>query len=100
MRLKRFMDLALVLGSSPFWLPVIALSALAVWVESPGAPVFFTQTRTGKGGKLYSMYKFRSMVPNVGPIDINVNTDAASALFNKIGPAILVTHSHSGGMPI
>ncbi|MBI3164508.1 MAG: sugar transferase [Anaerolineales bacterium] len=64
MRLKRFMDLALVLGSSPFWLPVIALSALAVWVESPGAPVFFTQTRTGKGGKLYSMYKFRSMVPN------------------------------------
>ena len=41
---------------------------------------------------------FRSMVPNIGPIDINVTTDAASALFTKIGPAILVTHSHSGGM--
>ena len=38
------------------------------------------------------------MTPNIGPIDINVTTDAASALFNKIGPAILVTHSHSGGM--
>lgn len=38
------------------------------------------------------------MVPNIGPIDINVTTDAASALFNKIGPAILVTHSHAGGM--
>lgn len=41
---------------------------------------------------------FRAMTPNVGSIDINITTDAASALFNKIGPAILVTHSHSGGM--
>jgi hypothetical protein len=41
---------------------------------------------------------FRQMTSNVGPIDINVNTDAISALFNKIGPGILVTHSHSGGM--
>ena len=41
---------------------------------------------------------FRQMTPNIGPIDMNVNTDAVSALFTKIGPAILVTHSHSGGM--
>jgi hypothetical protein len=41
---------------------------------------------------------FRQMVPNIGPIDYKVNVDAISALFNKIGPAILVTHSHSGGM--
>ena len=41
---------------------------------------------------------FRAMTPSIGPIDYNVNTDAVSALFNKIGPAILVTHSHSGGM--
>jgi len=41
---------------------------------------------------------FRQMVPNVGPIDINVNANAVSALFDKIGEGILVTHSHSGGM--
>jgi hypothetical protein len=41
---------------------------------------------------------FRSMTPNIGPIDYAVNTDAASAIFDQIGPAILVTHSHSGGM--
>ncbi len=40
---------------------------------------------------------FRHMVPNTGPFDIEVSTDAVSALFNKIGPGILVTHSHSGG---
>jgi hypothetical protein len=38
------------------------------------------------------------MTPNIGPIDMNVNADAVSALFTKIGPGILVTHSHSGGM--
>lgn len=63
-RVKRIMDLTLVIGSSPIWLLVIGLAALAVWIESPGAPVFFTQIRTGRGGKLYRMYKFRSMVPN------------------------------------
>jgi hypothetical protein len=41
---------------------------------------------------------FRQMTPDTGPIDIDVNSDAVAALFNKIGPGILVTHSHSGGM--
>ncbi|MES2645322.1 MAG: alpha/beta fold hydrolase [Bacteroidota bacterium] len=40
---------------------------------------------------------FRHMVPNTGPFDLEVNTNAVSALFNRIGPGILVTHSHSGG---
>lgn len=40
---------------------------------------------------------YRQMVPNTGPFDIEVTTDAVSALFDKIGPGILVTHSHSGG---
>ncbi|HJT62353.1 MAG TPA: alpha/beta fold hydrolase [Burkholderiales bacterium] len=41
---------------------------------------------------------FRSMTPDTGPIDMDVNASAVAALFDKIGPAILVTHSHSGGM--
>lgn len=41
---------------------------------------------------------FRQMVPNIGPIDYDVNVNAVSALFDKIGNGILVTHSHSGGM--
>ncbi len=39
---------------------------------------------------------FRQMVPNTGPYDVNVNTNAVAALFDKIGPGILVTHSQSG----
>jgi hypothetical protein len=41
---------------------------------------------------------FRQMVPNTGPYDVQVNTEAVSALFDKIGPGVLVTHSQSGGL--
>ncbi len=39
---------------------------------------------------------FRQGVPNTGPYDVEVNTNAVSALFDKIGPGVLVTHSQSG----
>jgi len=41
---------------------------------------------------------FRQMVPNTGPYDAQVNIEAVSALFDKVGPGILVTHSQSGGL--
>ncbi len=41
---------------------------------------------------------FRQLTPDTGPLDLNVNVDAVTALFQKIGTGVLVTHSHSGGM--
>ena len=61
---KRFMDLALVLLTMPFWGALLLLIGLMIWLESPGSPVLFFQNRTGRGGKRFRMYKFRSMVPN------------------------------------
>lgn len=61
---KRVIDLTLVLLSSPFWVPLLGVIGLIIRITSPGAPALFTQFRTGKGGKRFSMYKFRSMVPN------------------------------------
>jgi hypothetical protein len=60
-------------------------------------PDYFEGVQFARDPETLNQY-FRQMVPNIGPIDINVNADAVSALFEKIGPAILVTHSHSGGM--
>ena len=40
---------------------------------------------------------FRSMTPNTGPFDAELVSGAVSALFDKLGPGILVTHSQSGG---
>jgi len=37
------------------------------------------------------------MAPNIGPFDMEVVTEAGSKLLDRIGPAILVTHSQGGG---
>jgi lipopolysaccharide/colanic/teichoic acid biosynthesis glycosyltransferase len=63
-RAKRLMDIVLVVATAPLWLLVIAMVSLLIMITSPGAPVIFTQLRTGKGGVRFKMYKFRSMVPN------------------------------------
>jgi lipopolysaccharide/colanic/teichoic acid biosynthesis glycosyltransferase len=61
---KRIFDLIIVIGTMPFWLPVVGILALLITVTSPGAPAVFIQQRTGMGGRRFSLYKFRSMVPN------------------------------------
>jgi lipopolysaccharide/colanic/teichoic acid biosynthesis glycosyltransferase len=61
---KRWMDLFLVVVTLPLWLALIGIIALIIRVTSPGEPVVFKQLRTGKGGRRFQMYKFRTMVPN------------------------------------
>ena len=57
---KRLFDLAAVIITLPLWLIVAALVAVAVRLFSPG-PVLFRQTRVGKGGRHFTIYKFRTM---------------------------------------
>lgn len=64
LRAKRIFDLSVVMLAVPFWLPVFVLIALLIKISSPGAPAIFTQLRTGRGGRRFRMYKFRTMVPN------------------------------------
>ena len=47
----------------PVWLILWIIIPIAIWVEDRG-PIFYIQTRLGKDGKEFSLYKFRSMVPN------------------------------------
>lgn len=64
---------------------------LGIW------PEFFEGVQFPRNSSALNQY-FRQMVPNIGPIDVQVNVNVMSALLDSIGDAILVTHSHSGGM--
>lgn len=64
---------------------------LGVW------PEFFPGVQFAQDEETLNQY-FRQMTPDTGPIDLAVNADAVAALFARIGPGVLVTHSHSGGM--
>jgi sugar transferase (PEP-CTERM system associated) len=57
---KRAMDVVLSLALLLLTLPVLALTALAIWLEDRG-PIFYLQERVGLGGRTFKVVKFRSM---------------------------------------
>jgi len=62
-RLKRVVDVAVCVVALPVIVPLLALIALAVAVDSRG-PILFVQRRTGRNGVRFPMLKFRTMVRN------------------------------------
>jgi lipopolysaccharide/colanic/teichoic acid biosynthesis glycosyltransferase len=57
---KRTTDLVLGLILFLIALPIIVAAAFLIWLESSGSPFFF-QTRLGKGGKQFKLFKLRGM---------------------------------------
>ncbi|MDO5703488.1 MAG: sugar transferase [Paracoccus sp. (in: a-proteobacteria)] len=57
---KRALDLFLILLSLPIVLPVVGLMALLVALD--GGKPFYSQDRIGRGGKIYRIWKLRTMV--------------------------------------
>ena len=61
--IKRILDIGIGLGVLALLWPVMALMALAIYIEDPG-PVLFRQRRLGLGGEEFTMLKFRTMKQN------------------------------------
>lgn len=55
-----------------FLWPVLVVVGAAIRVQMPGGPVIFTQRRVGKDGRLFTMYKFRSMTVGHGGSSVSV----------------------------
>jgi lipopolysaccharide/colanic/teichoic acid biosynthesis glycosyltransferase/GT2 family glycosyltransferase len=58
---KRGIDIAGALLGLAIAIPLVAVAALAIKLDSPG-PVFFEQTRVGENGRSFRIFKLRSMV--------------------------------------
>ena len=70
--LKWLFDRAVSLfGLLVLW-PVLLVVALLVRIKMPGGPVIFTQKRVGRNGRLFTMYKFRSMTVSHGGSSVSV----------------------------
>src|SRR5919201_1636479 len=66
LRIKRILDVVIAIVLLLLLLPLLGVVALLIRVTSPG-PVLFRQQRVGQGGRLFIMYKFRSMVVDADP---------------------------------
>ena len=60
---KRLMDIAGALVGCLLTVLLTIILGPLIYIQSPG-PIFFSQIRVGKNGKLFKMYKFRSMYPD------------------------------------
>jgi lipopolysaccharide/colanic/teichoic acid biosynthesis glycosyltransferase len=65
---KRFLDLIGAIIGVITTIPLLIFLAIYIKLVSPG-PVFFNQTRVGRGGLKFTCYKFRTMYPNIDSKD-------------------------------
>jgi len=87
---KRIFDIGLsslgLIGLSPLWL----LFPLAIKLED-GGPIFYSQERVGRGGKIFKALKFRSMIKDaekgIGPVQASENDPRVT----KIGKILRAT---------
>jgi lipopolysaccharide/colanic/teichoic acid biosynthesis glycosyltransferase len=63
--IKPLIDILLIIISAPAWIPVCLITALCIWLEDRSCPIFF-QKRIGLDGQEFTIWKFRTMIPDAG----------------------------------
>ena len=84
MTLKRALDLAVSVPLVVITAPLVALLALLVRLESPGEPIY-RQTRVGKDGRLFDIYKLRTMVDGAEFTGAGLAIAAGDARITRMG---------------
>lgn len=87
---KRFCDIVVSLVALVICSPILLIVAILIKFTSPG-PVIFVQQRVGKDGKVYDMYKFRSMCVGAEQQEGGVFCTKGDARVTKVGKVIRAT---------
>ena len=88
--IKRILDILIGLGVLVVLWPIMLIIALAIYIEDPG-PVVFRQERLGKGGKVFTMLKFRSMKVNSEHTGSGVYSEKGDPRVTKVGRVLRAT---------
>lgn len=89
--LKALLDFALAAVLLVFCTPFIVVSAIIIKFTSPG-PVFYCQTRLGKGGRLFKVIKLRTMIHNAEAKTGPVWTQSGDPRVTKFGAFLRASH--------
>jgi Undecaprenyl-phosphate galactose phosphotransferase WbaP len=65
--LARALDIFLILLAAPYIILAIVIIAVSILADS-GGPIIFRQTRIGRNGRKFQVYKFRTMLPNADQV--------------------------------
>lgn len=81
---KRLFDIMGALIGLAFFLPLLPWLAWAIKLDSPG-PVFYTQVRAGKGGKVFHLIKLRTMIADAEPDGLVQRTQPNDPRITRVG---------------
>ena len=88
--LKRLFDISISLIVLVIASPLMLLTALMIKLTSPG-PIFFKQSRVGFMGKVFTMYKFRTMEVKT---DSGIHQEYVTDLFSSDRPMVKIDNCH------
>jgi len=85
---KRPFDLLILtmvhIALSPIFLLLWIVIPIAIWTEDRGS-ILYTQTRLGKGGRIFKLYKFRSMIENAEELTGAVWASGGDPRITRVG---------------
>ncbi len=85
MMARRMLDLLIGAAGSLLTAPLVALAALAIRVESPGAPALYRQRRVGLRGREFEILKLRTMVPDAERRGAGLAVDENDPRITRVG---------------
>jgi lipopolysaccharide/colanic/teichoic acid biosynthesis glycosyltransferase len=73
---KRIFDIFFSIIGLVFFIPVFIIVAILIKIKMPDGPVIFTQKRVGQNGRLFTIFKFRTMTINHSGSSVSVKGEA------------------------